>query len=39
MTAEHNHDKEERYDKGAKEFAIVYTCIALVIIFGLIIFG
>jgi hypothetical protein len=39
MTADHNNHQEERYDEGAKEFAIVYACIILVVIFGLIIFG
>jgi|GEM_PF-2119696 hypothetical protein len=39
MTADHNNHQEERYDEGAKEFAIVYACIALVVVFGLIIFG
>ena len=39
MTAAPNNHQEERYDEGAKEFAIVYACIALVVIFGLIIFG
>lgn len=39
MTAEHHDHQEEKYDSGAKEFAIVYACIALAIIAGLIIFG